>query len=103
MFGPAWKAEPSVVAVDAHERGARFHPGMVLPKWGVSTLRLLKNISRGWNLHHIYSRRQSRRCLGTLSQRVACGSPGNALAISGRGTGLTPGPESMPSAGANHS
>ena len=30
------------------------------------------------------------------------GSPGCARAISGRGTGLTPGPGSMPSTGANH-
>ena len=30
------------------------------------------------------------------------GSPGSARAISGRGTGQNPGPESMPSAGANH-
>ena len=33
---------------------------------------------------------------------MACYSPGSALAISYRGTGLTPGPESLPSAGANH-
>ena len=103
MSGPAWKAEPSVVAVDAHERGARSHPGMVSPGWGLSTLRLLKNISIGWTLHHCCSRRQSKRCLGTLSRRVAYGSPGSARAISGRGTGLTPGPKSIPSAGANHS
>ena len=33
---------------------------------------------------------------------MVCGSPRSARAISGRGTGLNPGPESMPSAGANH-
>ena len=33
---------------------------------------------------------------------MACGSPGCARSISGRGTGLTPGPESLPLAGANH-
>ena len=33
---------------------------------------------------------------------MVCGSPGSAHAISGRGTSLNPGPESMPSAGANH-
>ena len=42
------------------------------------------------------------RCLSTLSRRVVCGSPGSARAISGRGTGLNPRPESMPSAAANH-
>ena len=86
-----------------HKRGgARSHPSMVSSGWGLSTLRLLWNISRGWTLHHSCSRRQSRRCLGTLSRRVAYGSLKSARAISGRGTGLTPGPESMPSGGANH-
>ena len=33
---------------------------------------------------------------------MACGSLGSARVISGRGTSLTLGPESMPSAGANH-
>ena len=33
---------------------------------------------------------------------MVCGSLGSARAISGRGTGLNPGPESMPSAHANH-
>ena len=33
---------------------------------------------------------------------MAYGSPGSARAISGRGTGLTPGPESLPSACTNH-
>ena len=33
---------------------------------------------------------------------MVCGSPGSAHAIFGRGTGLNPGPESMPSAGVNH-
>ena len=33
---------------------------------------------------------------------MARGSPGSARAISGWGAGLTPGPESMPSASANH-
>ena len=33
---------------------------------------------------------------------MVCGSPGSARAISSRGTGLNPGPKSMPSAGANH-
>ena len=33
---------------------------------------------------------------------MACGRPGSARAISGRDTGLTPGPESMPSVGVNH-
>ena len=33
---------------------------------------------------------------------MACGSPECARAISGRGTSLTPGPESLPSTGANH-
>ena len=34
--------------------------------------------------------------------RVVCGSPGSARAISGRGTGLNPGPKSMPTACTNH-
>ena len=86
-----------------HRRGgARSHPGMVSPGWGLSTLRLLWNSSRGWTLHHSCIKRQSRRCLGTLSQRVASGIPGCARAISSRGTGLTPGPGSMPSTGTNH-
>ena len=33
---------------------------------------------------------------------MVCGSLGSARTIYGRGTGLIPGPESMPSAGANH-
>ena len=33
---------------------------------------------------------------------MACGRPRSARAISGRDTGLTPGPESMPSVGVNH-
>ena len=33
---------------------------------------------------------------------MVCGSPESARAISGKGMGLNPGPESMPSAGANH-
>ena len=33
---------------------------------------------------------------------MASGIPGCARAISGRGTGLTPGPGSMPSTGTNH-
>ena len=33
---------------------------------------------------------------------MACGSPESARTISGRGTGLTPRPESLPSACANH-
>ena len=33
---------------------------------------------------------------------MASDNPGCASAISGRGTGLTPGPGSMPSTGANH-
>ena len=33
---------------------------------------------------------------------MASSSPGSARAISGRGTGLTPGPGSMPPTGANH-
>ena len=33
---------------------------------------------------------------------MVCDSPGSARAISGKGTGLTLGSESMPSAGANH-
>ena len=33
---------------------------------------------------------------------MASGSPGCASAISGRGTGLTPGPRSMPPTDANH-
>ena len=33
---------------------------------------------------------------------MACGSPRSARAISCKGTDLNPGPESMPSAGANH-
>ena len=86
-----------------HRRGgARYHPGIVSSGWGLSTLRLLWDISRGWTLHHGCSRRQSRRCLGTLSWRVVCCSPGSARAISGRGTGLNPRPESMPSTRANH-
>ena len=102
MFGPAWKAVPSVVVVDAQERGARSHSGIVSSGWELSTLRLLWDINRGWNLHQGYRRRQIKRCHGTLSWRVACGSLGSARAISGRGTGLNPGPESMPSKGANH-
>ena len=86
-----------------HRRGgARSHSGMVSSGWGLNTLRLLWNISRGWTLHHSCSRRQSRRCLGTLSRRVAYGSPGSACAIFGRGTGMIPGPESLPSTCANH-
>ena len=42
------------------------------------------------------------RCLGILSRRVASGSLGCASAISGRGTGLHPGPGSMSTASANH-
>ena len=84
------------------EGGTRSHPGIVSSGWGLNTLRLLWDISRGWTLHHGCSRRQSSRCLGTLSWRVVCGSPGSARAISGRGTGQNPGPESMPSAGVNH-
>ena len=91
-----------MVAVDAQERGAKSHPGMVSSGWGLSTLRLLWDIIRGWTLHHGCSRWQSRRCLGTLSRRVAYGSPGSARAISGRGTGLIPVPESLPSTCANH-
>ena len=86
-----------------HRRGGlRSHSGMVSSGWEVSTVRLLWNIRRGWTLHHSVSRRQSRRFHGTLIRRVACGSLGSARAISGRGTDLTPGPESLPSAGANH-
>ena len=86
-----------------HRRGeARSHPGIISSGWGLSTVRLLWDISRGWTLHHGCSRRQSRRCLGTLSWRVVCGSLGSARAISGRGTGLNPRPESMPSEGENH-
>ena len=33
---------------------------------------------------------------------MVCSSSGSARAISGRGTGLNPRPESMPSAGVNH-
>ena len=112
MSWPTSKAGPSVVAVDAQERGggggggggggARSHPGMVSPGWGLSTLRLLWNNSRGWTLHHSCSRRRIRRCLGTLSRRVACSSPGSARAIYGKGTSLTLGPGSMPSTGLNH-
>ena len=43
-----------------------------------------------------------RRCLGTLSWRVVCGSLRSTRAISGRGMSLNPRPESMPSAGVNH-
>ena len=86
-----------------HRRGgARSHPSIVSSGWGLSTLRLLWDISRGWTLHHSCSRRQSRRCLGTLIWRVVCGSPESARAIFGKDTGLNLGPESMPSAGANH-
>ena len=47
MSGPAWKAVPSVEAVDAQEwgggggGGARSHPGIISSGWGLSTLRLL--------------------------------------------------------------
>ena len=91
-----------MVAMDAQERGARSHLGMVSSGRGLSTLRLLWNISKGWTLHHGCSRRQIKRCLGTLSWGAVCGSPGSVCAIAGRGTGLTPGPELMPSTGANH-
>ena len=33
---------------------------------------------------------------------MTCGSPGSTRAISGRGTGLTPRPESLSSMGTNH-
>ena len=86
-----------------HRRGgSRSHLGVVSPRWGLNTLRLLWNSSRGWTLHHSCIRSQCRRCLYILSRRVASGSPGCAIAISGRGTGLTLGPGSMPSTGANH-
>ena len=51
MSGSGWKAVPSMVAVDAQERGrgggggggggGKSHPGMVSLGWGLSTLRLL--------------------------------------------------------------
>ena len=86
-----------------HRRGrARSHPGVVSPGWGLSTLRLLWNSSRGWTLDHSCIMSQCRRYLDILSRRVASGSPGCACAISGRGTSLTPGSDSMPSSGANH-
>ena len=108
MSGPAWKAVPSVEAVDAQDRGGGgggggwSHPGIVSSGWGLNTMRLLWNISKGWTLHHSCSRRQIRRCLGTLSWRVVFSSLGSARAIFGRGTGLNPGPESMSTAGPNH-
>ena len=103
MSGLAWKEVPSVEAVDAQKRGgARSHPGIVYSGWGLSTLRLLWDISRGWTLHQGCSRRQIRRCLNTLSCRVAYGSPGNTRAISGRGTGLNPWLESMSTVCVNH-
>ena len=74
---------------------------MVTLGWGLSTLRLIWDTSRGWALHQGCSRGHSRRCLRTLSWGAVCGSPGTACAISNRGTGLTPGLESMPSM-ANH-
>ena len=58
-----------------HRRGGpRSHLGMVSPGWGLST----------------------------LSGGVVCGSPESACAISGKGTGLIPRPESIPSAGVSH-
>ena len=86
-----------------HRRGGpRSHPGMVSPGWGLSTLRLVWDTCKAWTLHQGCSRGRSRRCLGTLSWGAVGGSPESACAISGRGPGLTPGPGSMPSAGANH-
>ena len=82
--------------------GARSHPSIVSSGWWLSTLRLLWDISRDWTLHHGCGRRQSRRCLGTLSQRVVCGSVGSARDISGRRTGLNPRPITMSSARTNH-
>ena len=82
--------------------GVRSHSGIVSSGWGLNTLRLLWDIIRGWNMHHGCSRRQSMRCLGTLSWRVVCGSPGSARDISGRKTVLNPGLISMSSARANH-
>ena len=37
-----------------------------------------------------------------MSWEAIYGSPGSACAIAGKGTGLNPGPESMPTASANH-
>ena len=112
MSGPAWKAGPSVVVLDAHKRGGEVPPGcgiawmgaqhletppgVVSLGWGLSTLRLLWNSRRGWTLHHSCIRSQCRRCLGILIRRVASGNPGCANAISGKGAGLTPGLGSMP-------
>ena len=45
---------------------------------------------------------QCRRCLGSLSLLAIYDSPGCACAISGRGTNLTPRPESMAPTCANH-
>ena len=86
-----------------HKRGgARSHPGIVSSGWGLSTLRLLWDISRGWTLHHGCSRRQRRRRLSTLSWEAVYGSLGSACCISRRRTDLDPGPKSISSACANH-
>ena len=58
-----------------HRRGGpRSHPGMVSHGWGLST----------------------------LSGGAVYGSPVSACTISSRGTGLIPGPGSIPSVGASH-
>ena len=86
-----------------HRReGPRSHPGMVSHGWGINTLRLVWDTRRGWTLHQGCSRGHSRRCLCTLSWGAVYGSPRSACFISGKGTGLTLGPESILSAGANH-
>ena len=82
-----------------HRRGgSRSHPGIVLSGWGLKTLWLLWDISRGYGC----SRRHRRRCFDTLNWRDVCGNPGSARSISGGRTGLNPGPISMSSSLPNH-
>ena len=86
-----------------HRRGgSRIHPGIVSSGWGLSTLWLLWDISRGWIRYYGCSRRHRRRCFGTLNWIGVCGSPVSARGISGRRTGLNPGPISMSSSLPNH-
>ena len=83
-----------------HRRGgSRSQTGIVSSGWGLSTLWLLWDISRGYGC----SRRHRRRCFGTLNWRDVCGSPKSARGIFGRRTGQNPGPVSMPSSRPNHS
>ena len=102
MSGPAWKDGPSGVVVDAQERGGEVPPRYGIAWMGAQNLETRLGYPQRLDMHQTCSRGRSRRCLGILSRRVPSGSPGCASAIFGRGTGLTPGPGSMPSTGANH-